>query len=148
MLMRRATLDDVPSITACVCEAYVHYIERIGKRPGPMLEDFAETVQHSEVHVACERNAIVGVIVLQNTPEGFYVDDVAVRPRVKGTGVGKLLLQLAETQALRQGYSSLYLATHELMSENQALYEKIGYTPYDHRVVNGYARVVMRKQLV
>ncbi|MBI5277419.1 MAG: GNAT family N-acetyltransferase [Burkholderiales bacterium] len=147
MLTRRATLDDVPSITACVCEAYVHYIERIGMRPGPMLEDFAETVEQSQVHVACDSHGVAGVIVLQVTPEGFYVDDVAVRPRVKGTGVGKLLLQLAEAQALQQGYSSVYLATHELMTENQALYEKIGYSPYDHRVVNGYPRVFMRKQL-
>lgn len=29
-IIRSVTLEDVPGITACVCEAYVHYIERIG----------------------------------------------------------------------------------------------------------------------
>ena len=50
--LRRANLEDVAGITACVCEAYVHYIERIGKRPGPMIEDFEHTVRTAQVHVA------------------------------------------------------------------------------------------------
>jgi hypothetical protein len=33
------------------------------------------------------------------------------------------------------------------MTENQALYSRIGYVVFDHRVVNGYPRVFMRKQL-
>lgn len=147
MEIRPATAADVTSITACVCEAYVHYIERIGMRPGPMLEDFGETVRASQVHVACDGAGVVGVIVLQSTPEGLFVDDVAVRPRVKGTGVGRQLLQLAEAEALRQGYGSVYLSTHELMTENQALYARIGYVAFDRRVVDGYPRIFMRKPL-
>jgi hypothetical protein len=33
------------------------------------------------------------------------------------------------------------------MTENQVLYSRIGYVAFDHRVVNGYPRVFMRKQL-
>ena len=36
---RVAWPDDAPAITACVCEAYVHHIKRVGKQPWPMLED-------------------------------------------------------------------------------------------------------------
>ena len=147
MQLRRAGPEDVPSITACVCEAYVHYIERIGKRPGPMLEDFADTVSEHQVHVAVADGSVVGAIVLQVTDEGFYVDNVAVRPTAKGTGVGRSLLELAEAEARRQGYNSLYLATHELMVESRALYTRIGYVEYIHRVVNGYPRVFFRKAL-
>jgi ribosomal protein S18 acetylase RimI-like enzyme len=147
MEFRRAAALDVPGITACVCEAYVHYIERIGKRPGPMLEDFNATVAHSQVHVAVDGQKVVGVIVLQLTDEGFYVDNVAVRPGSKGTGIGRALLQLAEVEARRQGFDSLYLATHELMTENRSLYARAGYVEYDHRVVNGYPRVFFRKKL-
>ena len=146
-IIRSATLEDVPGITACVCEAYVHYIERIGKRPGPMLEDFQETVRAAQVHVAQARGQIVGVAVLMLTDEGFYLDNVAVRPSAKGTGVGRKLLELAEAEARRQGHNSIYLATHELMHENRALYARIGYEEYDRRVVNGYPRVFLRKPL-
>ena len=148
MEIRRAISQDVPGITACVCEAYVHYIERIGKRPGPMLEDFDDTVAHGQVHVATDDDGrVVGVIVLQITDEGFYVDNVAVRPGAQGTGLGKRLLRLAELEAARHGYYSLYLATHELMVENRALYVRIGYLEYDRRVVDGYPRVFFRKSL-
>jgi predicted N-acetyltransferase YhbS len=85
--------------------------------------------------------------VLKVTDEGFYLDNVAVRPSVKGSGIGRLLLTLAEDEAKRQGYKSIYLATHELMHENRALYSRIGYVENDHRVVNGYPRVFFRKQL-
>ena len=146
-IIRSANLEDVPGITACVCEAYVHYIERIGKRPGPMLQDFQQTIDAAQVHVAEARGQIVGVAVLMVTDEGFYLDNVAVRPSAKGTGVGRKLLELAEAEARRQGHNSIYLATHELMHENRALYARIGYEEYDRRVVNGYPRVFLRKPL-
>jgi GNAT superfamily N-acetyltransferase len=145
--LRRALLQDAPAITSCVCEAYVHYIERIGKQPGPMLEDYTKVIEEFQVHVAIEDGALLGAIVLKLTGEGFYLDNVSVRPRVKGKGVGRLLLELAESEALRQGYSSIYLATHELMTENRELYSRIGYAEYDHRTVNGYPRVFFRKPL-
>ena len=145
--IRKAVLGDVPAITACVCEAYVRYIERIGKRPGPMLEDFEDTIREAQVHVAELYGQVVGVTVFKVTDEGFYLDNVAVRPSIKGAGVGRLLLKFAEAEALRLGFRSIFLATHELMHENRSLYTRIGYVEYDHRVVNGYPRVFFRKQV-
>ena len=147
VMVRPAKPEDAAGIAACVCEAYVHYIERIGKQPGPMLEDYSEVIRQFQVHVAVAGGKIVGAIVLRITDEGFYVDNVAVRPTVKGTGVGRLLLEVAEAEARRQAYEAIYLATHELMTENRALYSRVGYVEYDHRVVNGYPRVFFRKAL-
>ncbi|HQZ23148.1 MAG TPA: GNAT family N-acetyltransferase [Thermoflexales bacterium] len=145
--LRLATTADAPAITACVCEAYIHYIERIGKQPGPMLDDYRDVIGSADVHVAVEEQRILGVIVLMRTPEGFYIDNVAVRPSARGRGIGRQLLAFAASEAKRQGYASIYLATHELMTENRQLYAHIGYVEYDHRVVNGYPRVFMRKTL-
>ena len=75
------------------------------------------------------------------------MSDVAIRPPAKGRGIRRLLLELAEAEARRQGFKTIYLATHELMTENRALYSRIGYVEYDHRIVNGYARVYLRKAL-
>ena len=145
--VRPAMVDDSPRITACVCAAYLHYIERIGKQPGPMLENFVEVIEKRQVHVATDNEVVLGVLVLEPTDEGFYLDNVAVHPAARGKGVGRRLLELAEEEALRQGYGSIYLATHELMTENRELYARIGYEEYDHRVVNGYPRVFFRKRL-
>lgn len=145
--LRRAESSDAAAVTACVCEAYVHYIERIGRQPGPMLEDYARVVKDAMVHVAVEASRVVGSIVLMDTEEGLFVDNVAVRPSVKGKGIGRLLLQFAEAEAHRRGHRSISLATHELMVENRALYARSGYVEYDRRVVNGFPRVFFRKAL-
>ena len=46
--LRPAEQEDAAGVAACVCEAYVHYIERIGKQPGPMLEDYSDVIQQQE----------------------------------------------------------------------------------------------------
>jgi ribosomal protein S18 acetylase RimI-like enzyme len=145
--LRPATLTDAAGVAACVCEAYVHYIERIGRQPGPMLEDYSKVISESSVHVAVDAGEVVGAVVLMETAEGFYIDNVAVRPAARGLGVGRGLLELAEQQATQRGYACIYLATHELMVENRSLYKRIGYVEYDHRVVNGFPRVFLRKTL-
>ena len=146
-IVRPAVRSHAPGIASCVCEAYLHYIERTGRQPAPMLEDYSAVIAESIVHVVALGERIVGSIVLKETQDGLYLDNVAVRPSAKGTGVGRLLLTFAETEARRRGHGSICLATHELMVENRALYERIGYVEYDHRVVNGYPRVFFRKIL-
>jgi hypothetical protein len=49
---RRAAAQDVTAITDCVCHAFIHYIPRIGKQPGPMLDDYQTLVQAGEFEVA------------------------------------------------------------------------------------------------
>ena len=147
LLIRRAIPTDAGRIAACVCAAYIHYIERIGRQPGPMLDDYGDLIAKHQVHVAVDGEALLGAIVLMVTDDGFYIDNVAAAPAARGRGVGRALLQLAESEARRQGYDSIYLATHVKMVENRALYSKIGYVQYDERVVNGFPRVFFRKPL-
>jgi hypothetical protein len=49
--------------------------------------------------------------------------------------------------ARRKGFDSIYLYTHELMSENLALYSRIGYVEYDRRPFGEASRVYLRKRL-
>ena len=50
-LTRAATQEDIGGISACINAAYEHYIARIGKPPGPMLDDYAEVVRKHTVFV-------------------------------------------------------------------------------------------------
>jgi ribosomal protein S18 acetylase RimI-like enzyme len=85
------------------------------------------------------------VLVLNVTDEGIVIENVAVRPTDRGLGLGKALLELAEDEARRAGFTSIYLYTHEKMTENQALYSRIGYVEYDRRSQGDFA--LMRKRL-
>jgi len=146
--LRTATQADAPLVSACVCAAYERYIERIGKPPASMLEDYARVIEQQDVTVAVCNAVIVGVLVLGQTDEGFRIISVAVHPSFQKQGLGRTLLRLAETKAVGRGHESIHLATHETMVENQALYAKIGYVEYDRRIEDGYSRVFMRKRLV
>jgi ribosomal protein S18 acetylase RimI-like enzyme len=146
--IRPATLEDAGQISMCVRAAYEHYIERIGKPPRPMLENYEKIIQQHRVLVAEDGDRLAGVLVLGQTPDGFRVMNIAVHPSLQKTGVGKTLLQFAEAEARRLGYDSIYLSTHERMTENQSLYSRIGYREYDRRIEEGYSRVYMRKRLV
>jgi N-acetylglutamate synthase-like GNAT family acetyltransferase len=145
--IRSASADDPPKIAACVDAAYQHYIARIGTKPGPMRTNYAESIRHDQVHVAEQDGRLVGALVLAVTEEGFLLEMIAVHPSAQGSGVGRLLLEFSEAEARRQGYAEIYLYTHEKMTENQALYSKIGYAEYDRRMEQGLARVYMRKKL-
>ena len=145
--LRTATEADVPRLTELVQAAYGHYVERLGGLPRPMTDDYTEVVRSARVTVAERDGGIVGLVVLRISDEGFLVDNVAVDPSHQGEGVGRALLEHAEDAARGAGFDSIYLYTHERMSENLALYSRIGYVEYDRRL-HGEARIVyLRKKL-
>ena len=146
-MIRRAAGTDAAEIAGCVAEAYRYYIHRLGHPPGPMLEDYGQVIVEREVFVAEFGHQIVGVLVLTQTEEGFLLDNIAVIPKHHGEGIGRRLLELAEEQAKSAGFGSIYLTTHEKMTENQALYARMGYTEYTRRIEKGFSRVYMRKLL-
>jgi ribosomal protein S18 acetylase RimI-like enzyme len=145
--LRPATGDDAEKVTALVNAAYGHYVERIGMTPRPMTDNYTEVIKNNRVTVAESNQTVVGVIVLNMTDEGFLIDNVAVDPSYRGKGVGRALLTFAETEARRAGFDSIYLYTHEKMTENLALYARIGYVEYDRRCQGDFSLVYMRKQL-
>jgi hypothetical protein len=54
--VRSAIAADVPAIEEIVNQAYRHFVARIGKPPGPMLEDYAARV--SEGWCGCSRKRL------------------------------------------------------------------------------------------
>ena len=56
-------------------QAYRHYIARIGKPPGPMLDDYAARVLEGVVWVLEEGAAIAGIIVLVPTTNYLLLCD-------------------------------------------------------------------------
>ncbi len=127
--------------------AYQHYIARIGKPPGPMLDDYAQRIADGQAWVLEDAGRIVGILVLEETASGFLLDNIAVLPDCQGKGFGRALIEFAEAEARRRGFGESSLYTHALMTENIALYRRVGFVE-THRVSEkGYDRVYMTKQL-
>ena len=145
MPIRPADAADLPTVERIVRDAYGMYIARIGKPPGPMLDDYAALVRSHNVWVTGE--PIDGLIVLIAEPDYLLLDNIAVDPAAQGTGVGRRLMQFADAEARRRGYAELRLYTHQMMTENIALYSRSGWTETGRGEQNGFARVFFTKQV-
>ena len=145
--LRPATAADASAIARCVEAAYSRYIERIGEAPGPMLDDYRQVVRDHRVFVVEGGGEIAGAVVLIEKGGTILLDNVAVLPSRQGEGVGRRLMLHAETEARRLGYRSIDLYTHELMTENFALYARNGYEEVERRTERGFRRIYMRKRL-
>jgi ribosomal protein S18 acetylase RimI-like enzyme len=145
--IRAATSGDLPAIQQIVEDAYRHYIPRIGKPPGPMLDDYAARISEGVVWVIEEGSGVAGIIVLKPQPEYLLLDNIAISPARQGSGLGRRLLAFAEAEARHRGYRELRLYTHRTMTENQRLYAAIGYEETGRNTADGYERVFMRKRL-
>ena len=145
--IRIAGPGDVSGIKQCVNNAYKHYIKRLGKPPGPMLDDYAEIVLQHLVYVGQTDSEIAGVVVLMENHSPILLDNLAVDPNHQGSGLGNRLLLQAENIARDRGHTSIQLYTHELMHENLNYYDKHGYK-LSHRISEkGYQRIYMCKAI-
>ena len=149
--LRPATDADAASMTAMAKASYGRYVERMGRQPRPMKDDYAQVIREFEVTIAERDGVIAGFVAVGPTEapdEGFVLENVCVDPAHEGTGVGRTLLRHAEAPARDAGFDSIYLYTHELMTENRQLYARIGYAEYDRRPIEPYGQIVlMRKPL-
>lgn len=147
MQIRPADTADTAVIDEIVQRAYRHYVSRIGRRPGPMDEDYSLKVAQGLVSVAEAGGEIVGLIVLAQEPDHLLVENVAVAPEHQRQGIGRALLAFAETVAGEAGTPTLRLYTHAAMTENLALYPRLGYVETHRRNDDGFERVFLEKRL-
>jgi ribosomal protein S18 acetylase RimI-like enzyme len=143
--VRLATPADLPAIRDIVTAAYARYLDRMDRPPAPMLADYAAEVESGRLWVAGE--PVAGLIELIGTGDSLHVANVAVHPSAQGTGLGRRLMEFAEEQARQRGLARLDLYTNEVMTENQAIYARLGYRETARRSEDGYRRVYMDKIL-
>ena len=145
--IRLAEPADVPAMAACVESAYQVYIPRMGRPPGPMLDDYSRVVLRDNVFVALAGERMAGLLVLKFDPDRALLDNVAVTPGYQGTGLGRRLIDFAEEEARKRGYACLDLYTNEVMTENLRLYNRLGYEETTRVLEKGYRRVYLQKRL-
>ena len=145
--MRLADPDDAPVVEAVVRAAYGHYVARLGREPGPMQDDYVALIEERRVHVIERDGRVNGVLVLIPEAESLLLDNVAVSPESQGLGLGREMLQFAERVAINAGYPAIRLYTNAAMTENIALYSRIGYVETHRAEEKGLRRVYMTKAL-
>lgn len=145
--IRKAAKSDLPEIETCAADAYAMYVERIGRKPAPMVADFATAIKNEQLYVALENGQIVGFVVFYSQRDHMHLENVAVSPEFQKRGIGSGLIEFVEQQARAEGYCRLELYTNAKMTENLELYPRLGYQQFDRRYENGFDRVYFGKVL-
>ena len=145
-MLRRARPEDTEAVCRLVHEAYAHYVERLGKPPGPMLDDYDRRIAAGQAWVLEDGDTVAGVLVLEDAEgSALLLDNVAVAPTAQGKGYGRALVAFAEEEACRRGCDQVRLYTHVLMTENLALYRRLGFHETGRISEKGFDRVYMAK---
>lgn len=145
--IRPARAGDLPRVRDCVRRAYTGYIDRIGREPAPMNADFAAEIEDGSVIVALLDTSLVGCATFLADNGTMHLRNVAVCPEYAGRGIGRCLIRHVEQAALRHGHETVGLYTNQAMTENLAMYPRLGYVEVDRREEDGFQRVYFRKTL-
>ena len=143
--MRQATAADLDAIHTIIQAAYAKYLSRMPKPPAPVLRDYTPYIKQGAVWVTGQ--PITGLISLTPTADSLLIENIAVHPAAQGSGLGTTLMRFAEQQAAERNLQKLTLYTHEVMTENQAIYAHLGYREVERRSEDGYRRIYMEKVL-
>src|SRR5260370_31192906 len=116
-VIRSATPDDRVVVAAIVHAAYAIYVDRIGKPPGPMLDDYGRLIADGAVSVfEAPDGVLAGLVVVLPASDHLLLDNVAVRPERRGEGVGGRPIALARGGARRPRLCALQRYTPEKIS--------------------------------
>ncbi|MDH7795281.1 MULTISPECIES: GNAT family N-acetyltransferase [unclassified Beijerinckia] len=147
-MIRKAVEDDEAAIRACAENAYSPYVAAIGRKPAPMVADFASQIAAGQVYVAMnEADHLQGFIVFSAREYFMFLENIAVQPAATGRGIGKSLVRFCEDEARRAGLNAVHLYTNEKMTDNLSIYPRLGYVEVERRTEDGFNRVFFEKHL-
>ena len=145
--IRPACPDDLDAVRRCAELAYRRYVAAIGRKPAPMVADFAAQIAAGRVDIAERGGMVLGFIVAYRRADHLHVENVAVLPQWQGRGWGRRMLAHVEERARSAGIGALELYTNEKMTENLGFYPRLGFREVGRREEDGFARVFFRKEL-
>jgi ribosomal protein S18 acetylase RimI-like enzyme len=125
--LRRATIDDLPAVTALQRTAYAKNRPILGVEPLPLLADYAQVFSEYEVYLAERDGTLDGVLILEPRADDLLIWSVATAPEAQGRGAGNRMLAFAEVRTRELGRPCIRLYTGEPLTGNIAWYRRHGY---------------------
>lgn len=135
-----ATFQDLPALIQLVNSAY--YGQPGSKSwtseghlvAGPRItaENLHSYLQQPAVTIlrcANEQNNIVGCVLLEKKQDTLYLGMLSVDPQIQASGIGKLLMQEAETFARHHQYTTITISVIDQRHELIDWYKRKGYKP-------------------
>ena len=151
--IRAATARDASLIADLVRRAFAAQ-PRPTNPPSSALEETAATIA---AHLArgggavLEREDVVAGAVLWEEEDGaLYISRVSVAPEYRRQGIARALMDEAEREARRQGFSRMTLGVRLELVENHQLFKSCGFVNAELRSHEGFSEptwVLMERRL-
>jgi ribosomal protein S18 acetylase RimI-like enzyme len=146
--IRLAKNDEHEAVAAVVDAAYSKWIPVIGRKPKPMLADYQKLVVDGVVYVIAPEDEIVAVLVIWPVDDAMLIENICVHPGQQRGGVGRALMDFAETKAHEAGLKLMRLYTNGKFEVNIAYYLRLGYVETRREpMADGGQVVYMHKKL-
>jgi predicted N-acetyltransferase YhbS len=125
--IRRATKADIPSIVSLVNRAFeVESFFLNGDRTS--VENVNEMMTKGEYLLAEGPDGhMVGTVYFEKRGERSYFGMLSIQPALKGTGLGRLLIETVEDHARKQGCVGMDITVVNLRTELPPYYRRFGY---------------------
>lgn len=153
ILVRPIVLAEIPLLCEVIHAAYAEYEGRLTPPSGA----HDETVESLTAKLKCGAGAIAwdgdhaaGSVLFEPRQNALYLGRLAVPPPYRRRGIGALLVDYVEQQALARGFSQITLGVRLQLPENTAFYTKLGYHVVSYGSHPGFAEptfMTMVKQL-
>jgi GNAT superfamily N-acetyltransferase len=131
--IRKAKRRDAAAIESVLDESFLEYerayTPEAFRITTPEKREIENRIKHWTVWVALHANVIVGTVSAHPEGEALHIRSMAVRPSMRGRGIGKLLLQRVEKFASANRYKRLILNTTPFLASAIRLYERFGFRP-------------------
>lgn len=125
--IRLAVPDQADQIRDLTLRSYAKWVPITPRKPRPMTTDYNVALQENRFDLLYEENKLVGLIETARQGDELMIVNVAIDPDFQGRGFGTQLMIHAEQLAKAADLRATRLYTNKLMTENIALYERLGY---------------------
>lgn len=114
------------------------------------VENLRQKAREETGFAAFIGNELIGCVFIREKADCFYLGKLAVAPAFEGRGIGRLLMQTAEEEAVAKGKPWIELQVRVELTRNKAVFEKLGYSKIAETAHPGYSRptsITMRKEI-
>ena len=129
--VRWATAADRAAVVKVLQRAFADYDGRLQPPPGALGETESSVRAHLQrggsVALAFIEGAPVGAMFVERKGGALFLSRVSVVPEKRGSGITARMVALAEALARGAGVGGLTLRVREVLAQNLALFQRLGF---------------------
>lgn len=140
--IRSSTLGDLPVLTTLMAEFYAESGYPFERGPGAeALSKLVRTPELGRLWLIAQPE-IVGYIAvtfgfsLEYLGRDAFIDELFIRPALRGAGLGTRVLQAVERECIESGVRALHLEVERDNPAAQALYRRQGFRDNDRQLLS------------